>query len=473
MKIKHQELTISEEKPFENCKLDREKYALALTDILESYREGFVLAINNEWGAGKTTFVKMWKRHLENQKFQTIYFNAWENDFDSNPLVAIMSELQTLINGDEDRQKTFKSALEKGAILAKNIAPALIKAASEKYLGDVGAHLLENTTKAATEIFESEINIYTNKKKTIKDFKIELEKFVKTNNDQKPLIFIVDELDRCRPDYAVEVLEQIKHFFSIPGIIFVLSIDKKHLKSSVRGFYGSEKINAEEYLRRFIDLEYSIPSPSAEGLKKFTRYLYEYYSFQTFFASEKRKQLQELQRDPEAFLSMAELLFEKSNMTLRQQEKIFALARVVIGSFAHDNYVFPHLLFILIYLKLIKNNLFKKIEQNKLELQELSDAFGKLILDLTGGKSTRINLLFVEAQLLKFYNNNQDYNRRITLVNRGINNTIITPINSKLENGNNKLVDMLQHLEGSMSHGDLELRYLMNKINLFEQISND
>ena len=246
MKIKHQELVIPKDEPFKNCQLDREKYASVLTDIVESYSEGFVLSINNAWGTGKTTFIKMWKQHLENQGFQTIYFNAWENDFDSNPLVAIMSELKTLINGDKDRENKFKSALEKAAILVKNITPALVNALSKKYIGETGADLLENTTKAAVEIFESEINIYTNKKETIKQFKVKLGEFIKAKSDQKPLVFIIDELDRCRPDYAVELLEKIKHFFSIPGIIFVLSIDKVHLSSSVKGFYGSDQINADE-----------------------------------------------------------------------------------------------------------------------------------------------------------------------------------------------------------------------------------
>ena len=98
MKIKHQELEIQKDTPFANCKLERQQYAEVLTKIVELYSDGFVLAINNEWGTGKTTFVKMWKQHLENNDFKTVYFNAWENDFDSNPLVAIMSELKPLIN---------------------------------------------------------------------------------------------------------------------------------------------------------------------------------------------------------------------------------------------------------------------------------------------------------------------------------------------------------------------------------------
>jgi ABC-type dipeptide/oligopeptide/nickel transport system ATPase subunit len=98
MKIKHQELEIPQDSPFQHCKLDRKKYALILTDIVNTYSDGFVLAINNEWGTGKTTFVKMWQQYLNIESFQTVYFNAWENDFDSNPLVPIMSELKTFLN---------------------------------------------------------------------------------------------------------------------------------------------------------------------------------------------------------------------------------------------------------------------------------------------------------------------------------------------------------------------------------------
>ena len=111
MKIKHHEIEISKETPFANCKLEREPYARVLTEIVNTYADGFVLAINNEWGAGKTTFVKMWQQQLKNEGFQTIYFNAWENDFDNNPLVAIMSELETLTN--ESNKTIFIFLLEK------------------------------------------------------------------------------------------------------------------------------------------------------------------------------------------------------------------------------------------------------------------------------------------------------------------------------------------------------------------------
>jgi predicted KAP-like P-loop ATPase len=125
MKIKHHELEIPPDDPFKNCKLQRKKYAEVLTRITETYADGFVLAINNEWGTGKTTFVKMWEQSLKTKGFNTIYFNAWENDFDNIPLVAFMSELKNIVTSKNEA--IFKSAIEKGAALTKNVVPSLIK----------------------------------------------------------------------------------------------------------------------------------------------------------------------------------------------------------------------------------------------------------------------------------------------------------------------------------------------------------
>ena len=151
MKIRQEDLVIDQERPFVNCKLERERFATILTDIVETYSDGFVLAINNEWGTGKTTFVKMWQQHLINNEFRTIYFNAWENDFDTNPLVSIVSELNSLTN--KTNSKAFKSIIEKGAVLTRNIVPGLVKGVLTKYGADeILTTAIEDSAKGATEI---------------------------------------------------------------------------------------------------------------------------------------------------------------------------------------------------------------------------------------------------------------------------------------------------------------------------------
>lgn len=469
MNIKHHEIEITADNPFGNCKLNREPYAKVLTEVVRSYADGFVLAINNEWGTGKTTFAKMWRQQLKNEGFETIYFNAWENDFNNNPLVALMSELKTLTEGKIDGEKVFKSVVEKGAVLTKNVVPALARSLIKKYVVDIDVidDVIENTTKAATEILEEEIKEYLNKKKTITEFRQELNKFIKKAEGSKPLVFIIDELDRCRPTYAVEVLEQLKHFFSVNGIVFVLSIDKNHLASSIRGFYGSEKINTDEYLRRFIDLEYSIPRPSN---KLFCKYLFDYYGLSEFFYSTERRQYADLQDDAEYLLKVAELLFNKTNATLRQQEKLFGQARLILNAFKSNQYTFSHLLFVLIYIKTMQTELYQKIENNALTIQELSDNFIN-IMPLEIKNEYGLNLIYVVALLLHFYNNNQDYQNRMQLLENEAGGDITTPIKIKLDKNDSKELAMsFNRINQQRNYCDTNLKYLINKINLTESI---
>ena len=265
MSVKHQEFEIICDNPFGNCKLNRKPYALILTSLIESYPQGFVLAINNKWGTGKTTFIKMWDQHLINNSYQTIYFNAWENDFESNPLTAIMGELKSLKNNNNEKQ--FVSAVQKAAKISKHLVPTLVKAVAEKYIDtETITEAFSDVSKGIVDIFEKDVDDYSKRKKSIQEFKTELSSFIAKTSNSKPVVFIIDELDRCRPNYAVSILEQIKHFFSVPNIVFVLSIDKVQLGNAICGVYGSDKIDAEEYLKRFIDIEYSIPNNSAMSL---------------------------------------------------------------------------------------------------------------------------------------------------------------------------------------------------------------
>jgi len=463
MKIKHTDIIIKEDDPFANCKLERKVNAHILTNVVSTYADGFVLAINNEWGTGKTTFVKMWQHYLKNNGFNTIYFNAWENDFDNNPLVAIISELETLTNFKN--KNTFKSVLAKAAVISKNMLPTIIKAIAERYIKtEIVLDSLENATKGTTEILKEEIKEYSNKKQTVKEFKDALEVYIEDISDTKPIIFIIDELDRCRPNYAVEVLEQMKHLFTVSGIVFVLSIDKTQLSHAVKGVYGSEHINSEEYLRRFIDLEYSLPPPN---IKKICNYLYDYYNYGSFFSSKDRMQFSELRDDKDSLLNMAEILLKRMNATLRQQEKIFAHTRLVLNSFKSTNYVFPQLLFLLIYLKFDKSDLFDKIKNNTLSLQELNDEFEGVFLDENLHEFHELNLTYVEALLLQFYNNERNNYGNNELYSRNDIGVYEVNISTKIID-KKYLMDCIESIARSFRYNDTKISYLINKINLFE-----
>lgn len=399
MILKHKEIEIPAEDPFKNCKLSRKPYAETLTNLVNNYADGFVLSVNTPWGTGKTTFIRMWQAFLKLQGSETIYFNAWENDFDSDPMVALMSELETLTN--EKTEKTFKSVVKKAAVIIPKVIPTLIKAIAAKYTDVEELKVLaEGFAEGTSEVLKEEIDEYARKKKGLVEFRTVLEKFVAERTPGKPLVIFIDEMDRCRPNYAVELLEKVKHFFSVPGIVFVLSIDKEQLGNAIKGFYGSEQFNSSEYLRRFIDLEFKLPIPSA-GL--YSEYLLKYFQFDEFFGKEKR-QHPELKNDKENFKYLAKCLFNHLGFNLRHQEKVFAQARVVLSTFKPNEYLFPLVYLFLVYAKDCKPAFYQKLTDGTTSPQGILDLLAE-ILPRELQKEEEKAFMLLEVHLIMLYSN--------------------------------------------------------------------
>ena len=120
--------------------------------------------------------------------------------------------------------------------------------------------------QVASKLAEQLLDDYPKGRQSIHDFRKELQVMVDVlweNNDQKPLVVLIDELDRCRPSYAIELLETCKHIFSIDHAIFILAVNRSELAHSVKVPYGAQ-FDAEGYLRRFFDHEIILPSPDRQ-----------------------------------------------------------------------------------------------------------------------------------------------------------------------------------------------------------------
>lgn len=397
--IDDKEIFPKKNKAFMHCKLDREKHANVLSEIVSNYRNGFVLAINNKWGTGKTTFIEMWNQDLKEQEYETILFNAWENDFDNNPLVALMGELQALTN--KTNEDKFREVLKSGSVLAKNIFPTLISALTKKHLGESWGELAESLSKGAAEIFEEEVIEYANKKNSLTEFKKKLEIFLENPKKEKPLVFIIDELDRCRPDYAVSILEQIKHFFSIPNIVFVLSIDKVQLGHAIRGVYGSELIDSDNYLKRFIDIEYSLPDPDYD---KYTDYLCDKYDLNSFFNHSDRLAHRHLIGDNSNFLYYIKFIFNLKKPTLREQEKLFQHLSLVLKSFKIEDFIKPQILSFIINLKFFDPDFYLQLKQRDLNHQQLLDKCQPFLKSNLNNDSYNLLCIIIESIMLYSYN---------------------------------------------------------------------
>jgi len=252
--------------PCAEDKLGRYKEIESLTPLMINAQAPLVFCLDAPWGAGKTTFLRLWVKYFEKNSLASLYLNAWECDFAEDPLVPLICTIDSWVEGRQGNPKARK-AWEK----AKKYAPGMIKStavAAAKVASFGALDLDKELEKIAAELaggaVGSIVDEFNIKKKSLEQFKIQLSRSLEALPDrQKNLVVFVDELDRCRPAYAIEVLERIKHLFDVDRVIFVLAMNCEQLGKSLQGVYGAA-FDGVNYLKRFIDIDYRLRLPSAK-----------------------------------------------------------------------------------------------------------------------------------------------------------------------------------------------------------------
>lgn len=291
--------------------LDRAKHANFLTKTINNEVnpgcgndidsiKSHVLNLNADWGAGKTYFLKRWADSLK-QDYPVVYIDTWSTDYLESPLITVLTELLEQLK-EQTSKKDSQSAIDKANNVLKKAAPKVASAVMKKFLGfdlsifssDSENESANPTCNADTKPSDSKkneinfaaageaiLNEFYNEHKSHKQNVEALSKSIKdwvklvkenpvneicTATINYPAYIFIDELDRCKPTYAVEMLESIKHVFDIPGLVFIVATNTKELQHTIKAVYG-QGFNAESYLNRFFDSKYFIrTSLSAEML---------------------------------------------------------------------------------------------------------------------------------------------------------------------------------------------------------------
>ena len=267
IRIRPAEVEVPEYEPFKNDLLNRKESAEVLTQLVDSIEGSCVLTVDAAWGAGKTTFLKMWSQHLRKNGFPVVAFNAWETDHAEDPFVALVSELTDGLKeafqqeGLSDKIKDTIDAVKKVALRAM---PAAIRILTAGIL-DVEPLIEKEAGKLLSSFAENRLAKYKEAQDSIEDFRSKLEEMSRALVESlgHPLLVIVDELDRCRPSYAVELIETAKHLFGVDHLIFVLALNCDQLAHSIKALYGSG-FDATGYLRRFFDIDFRLPEPDRD-----------------------------------------------------------------------------------------------------------------------------------------------------------------------------------------------------------------
>ncbi|WP_439538972.1 KAP family P-loop NTPase fold protein [Sphingomonas sp.] len=272
-------------------KLNRRSDAKHLREILngrynarrESGVGSYILNIDAAWGEGKTYFLKNLCHELRSENYAVAYVNAWQDDHTDYPMTAVIAAIEEQISpflgaGTKAQAAFDKAKAAAGVVMAETTKQVLfhalklttgvgvdkvIRAISEGQRLDEEAFEggADEVLKSAAAVMKGRIEEHNSTRLAISAFRRKISDTlsgIEGGRINKPFFIFIDELDRCRPLYAIRMLEDMKHLFEIDGVVFVIATDTEQLAKSVSAIYG-EKFDGGRYLRRFFDRVYVFP----------------------------------------------------------------------------------------------------------------------------------------------------------------------------------------------------------------------
>ena len=362
IRIRPLEIGVPSEDPFAHDLLARRESVEVLTRIVRSIEGPCALSIDGPWGSGKTTFLRIWDRYLRSHGFSVVKFNAWENDAsNAAPFVSLSSELTDELTNHSDAplRARFEGLIDRFTDLALSAAPMVVKS-TLSVVPVVGGQLGETLGSYAKD----SIKRYKAAKQSVKEFKEALRCMAEKSKEatKRPLIVMIDELDRCRPTYAIELLEVAKHLFSVDHIVFVLAINRSELAHSIQAIYG-DRFDADGYLRRFFDISFQLPDPDRGAFidAMFVSIGLDSYS--------QRTQDPNAQRHAEAVQSMARTFFGATDLSIRRISQALHRLGLVYASLRTDQKSFTIAAMAALILRTIAPHIYHRLARG-----EMSDA---------------------------------------------------------------------------------------------------
>ena len=265
------EVTITNEKPLPPDIFGRERIAEQMCQLIVDMKaEGISpLALDGKWGSGKSVHAERMKKCFEDKhadKIKCIYWNASAEDYSENPLLSFIAFLYQHIEKGEKKNfgansiKVLSNGLFNGILNLANQASRKFVGIDAEELNDAIQSGMKKAEDASNDIVLTQ---FTNHLDGIAAESARLraaEKLLLSVGGEKELIVIIDELDRCRPDFALKMIESIKHLFSTEKCKFILIMNKESMASSVNHLYGLGEDESFIYLNKYINRTFQLPN---------------------------------------------------------------------------------------------------------------------------------------------------------------------------------------------------------------------
>ena len=367
-------------------KFGLESFADQLTEYLEveaKFVDGsFVLSLNSEFGSGKTTFFEMWANKLRSadDAFEVVYLNAGESDFQGDALLAIVSALLNILKSKKTSEdiEQIKETAGNLCKFALSIGNDIVQTFTGIDVIKAGQYAQSKDTKARTELGHACFQVYQERHKLFTKLRTLLHDI--TLKSKHSILVLVDELDRCRPNYAIEFLETIKHFFDINGLIFVIGVDKNQLASSAKALFG-QQLFFDEYYRKFAHRDVNLPVKSQPMTERFCRKLVDEYLSEEAFESKKRFRC--FEHDNYRTDDIVSLCIAFS-LNARQIHELFRITAHVLSTTVESNsyllWGWPIGAFFMTALSIKNRDLYDRIGHGEISLSEFTTSLKPLTL---------------------------------------------------------------------------------------------
>ena len=306
------------------------------------------MVIDGGWGTGKTEFCQKLIRIMQQQHpdYQPVYIDAFRSDHSGEPLLALLAEIiktctppkdsdEKLIEEHKDRIRRITKA---AGFLMKTVAKAAVGHVLKQNTDDLAEELqqimnddqeadslAETVTDAAATIASHTIDATV---EALLKEQIEAEKNLKTLKaclkefaEAKPIILFIDELDRCRPDYAVDMLEVIKHVFEVENVKIVLVTNTKQLRAAINHRYGVE-VDAQKYLDKFLKYSFALPDKIVAPFGMIQALVSVEYFKQLIRKSRMADELRSLIEERNGTINFISDMIERNNISLRETERL-------------------------------------------------------------------------------------------------------------------------------------------------------
>ena len=372
MKLRIEPLKVAKDESFEQDVLDRKDFGQSLLNLITKSENELVISIDGQWGDGKSTFVQMWQGMLTDAEIPNIYIDAFASDYIDNPFLAVASAITTYIDENSTENNEEHPFLEKAKevgsrllpwgtkIAVKAVTAGLINGSDIEQLVAVKKDIANDLATTASDFVGKQLEAHKEDQQLFVAFKEELSNIT----DGKKLVIVIDELDRCKPTYALGLLEKIKHLFSTKNVYFVLVMHKQELEKSIKCIYGD--IDAYTYLQKFIHVQTTLPRKTDghdNDLEKYAQYLFQSHGFETWGHD----------RD---LLVWVEQLAVHFQLSLRQLEKVFTNLAIFYASVVENSFQDPTIVSFLAVMKVIDPSIFQSLQFGKISYSQLCEKTG-------------------------------------------------------------------------------------------------